>query len=109
MYKITLTKNFFGYAIFAVLACCMATGASAAGDPPVTAKKPKTAATETATFAAGCFWSMEAIFKQLKGVEKAEPGYAGGKVVKPSYEQVETGNTGHAEALNITFDPKVIT
>jgi peptide-methionine (S)-S-oxide reductase len=64
---------------------------------------------ETATFAAGCFWSMEAIFKQLKGVEKVEPGYAGGKVVKPSYEQVETGNTGHAEALNITFDPKVIT
>jgi peptide-methionine (S)-S-oxide reductase len=64
---------------------------------------------EVATFAAGCFWSMEAIFKQLKGVEKAEPGYSGGKTVKPSYEQVETGTTGHAESLNITFDPKVIT
>ena len=64
---------------------------------------------EVATFAAGCFWSMEAIFKQLKGVEKAEPGYAGGKVAKPSYEQVETGTTGHAESLNITFNPNVIT
>ena len=64
---------------------------------------------EVATFAAGCFWSMEAIFKQLKGVEKADSGYAGGKVVKPSYEQVETGTTGHAESLNIVFDPKVIT
>ena len=63
---------------------------------------------ETATFAAGCFWSMEAIFKQLKGVEKVEPGYAGGSTAKPSYEQVETGKTGHAETANITFDPKVI-
>ena len=51
---------------------------------------------------------MEAIFKQLKGVYKAEPGYAGGKLANPSYEQVETGSTGHAEALNIVFDPKVI-
>jgi peptide-methionine (S)-S-oxide reductase len=64
---------------------------------------------EVATLAAGCFWSMEAIFKQLKGVEKVEPGYAGGKLVKPSYEQVEEGNTGHAESLNVIFDPKVIT
>lgn len=69
----------------------------------------KAAVKETATFAAGCFWSMEAIFKQLKGVDKAEPGYAGGTTVNPSYEAVETGTTGHAEALNITFDPKVIT
>lgn len=75
-------------------------------------KTAKPAATqevrETATFAAGCFWSMEAIFKQLKGVDKAEPGYSGGRTVNPSYEDVETGTTGHAESLNITFDPKVI-
>ncbi len=64
---------------------------------------------ETATFAAGCFWSMEAIFKQLKGVQSVQSGYAGGKMANPSYEQVETGTTGYAEALNITFDPKVIT
>lgn len=63
---------------------------------------------EQATFAAGCFWSMEAIFKQLKGVLKVEPGYAGGRIARPSYEQVETGRTGHAESVNIIFDPKVI-
>ena len=72
----------------------------------VKAKAP--AKRETATFAAGCFWSMEAIFKQLKGVDKAEPGYAGGRTANPSYEQVETGKTGHAETVNITFDPAVI-
>ena len=64
---------------------------------------------EQATFAAGCFWSMEAIFKELKGVQKVEPGYAGGTQAHPSYEQVETGNTGYAESLNIIYDPKVIT
>lgn len=63
---------------------------------------------EVATLAGGCFWSMEAIFKQLKGVEKVEPGYAGGKVKNPKYEQVGTGQTGHAESLQIIYDPKVI-
>ena len=72
----------------------------------VTAPAPK--GRETATFAAGCFWSMEAIFKQLKGVDSAVPGYSGGTLVGPSYEQVETGRTGYAESLNITYDPKVI-
>ncbi len=70
---------------------------------------PQKPRTEQATFAAGCFWSMEAIFKQLKGVKKVDPGYAGGNVSHPSYEQVETGGTGHAESINIAFDPAVIT
>ena len=81
-------------------------GASQAAQTP--ASKPG-ATKETATLAAGCFWSMEAIFKQLKGVDKVEPGYSGGKAANPSYEDVETGNTGHAESLNIYFDPSVIT
>jgi peptide-methionine (S)-S-oxide reductase len=63
---------------------------------------------QQATFAAGCFWSMEAIFNQLKGVESVFPGYAGGTMLHPSYEEVETGTTGYAETVNITFDPKVI-
>lgn len=63
---------------------------------------------EVATLAAGCFWSMEAIYKQIKGVEKAEPGYAGGHLAKPTYEQVGRADTGHAEAVQVTFDPKVI-
>ena len=63
---------------------------------------------EVATLAAGCFWSMEAIFERLRGVEKVEPGYAGGHVANPAYKKVGTGDTGHAEAVNIIFDPKVI-
>jgi peptide-methionine (S)-S-oxide reductase len=63
---------------------------------------------QTATFAAGCFWSMEAIFKQLKGVQSVYPGYSGGTLPHPSYEDVETGTTGYAESINITYDPQVI-
>lgn len=64
---------------------------------------------EVATFAGGCFWCTEAIFTQLKGVEKVVPGYAGGHVASPSYELVCTGGTGHAEAIQVTFDPAAIT
>jgi len=63
---------------------------------------------ETITLGGGCFWCTEAVFEQLKGVEKVESGYSGGTVANPSYEQVCTGNTGHAEVSQITFDPKVI-
>ncbi|MDP3973955.1 MAG: peptide-methionine (S)-S-oxide reductase MsrA [Candidatus Daviesbacteria bacterium] len=64
---------------------------------------------ETVTLAGGCFWCTEAIFKRLKGVEKVVSGYTGGNMEKPSYEQVSSGSTGHAEAIQITFDPKIIT
>jgi len=64
---------------------------------------------ETATFAAGCFWCVEAIYSGVKGVRKVASGYTGGKTEKPTYEQVCTGQTGHAEAVQITFDPSVIT
>ncbi|HEY0076020.1 MAG TPA: peptide-methionine (S)-S-oxide reductase MsrA [Abditibacteriaceae bacterium] len=63
---------------------------------------------EVATFAAGCFWSMEAIFEEIKGVSRVEPGYSGGKVKNPTYEQVSSSATGHAEAVDIHFDPKVV-
>jgi len=63
---------------------------------------------EVATFAGGCFWCTEAVFSQLKGVEKVESGYSGGKLENPTYEQVSTGTTGHAEAVQITFDPDAI-
>ena len=63
---------------------------------------------ETAVLAGGCFWCMEAIFKQIKGVEKVESGYSGGTVKSPSYEQVCTGKTGHAESVRLTFNPSVI-
>jgi len=65
-------------------------------------------ASETITLGGGCFWCTEAVFEQLKGVEKVESGYSGGTVPNPSYEQVCAGDTGHAEVSQITFDPKVI-
>ena len=61
-----------------------------------------------ATFGNGCFWCTEAIFQQLKGVESVLPGYTGGKIKNPSYREVCTGATGHAEAIEIVYDPKVI-
>ena len=64
--------------------------------------------TEVATLGGGCFWCTEAVFEQLKGVEKLESGYSGGKVPNPSYQQVCTGMTGHAEVSQITFDPDVL-
>lgn len=60
---------------------------------------------ETATLAGGCFWCTEAIFKRLKGVASVLPGYAGGKIKNPTYQQVCSGTTGHAEAIQIKFDP----
>lgn len=64
--------------------------------------------TQKATFAAGCFWCAEAIFKRLRGVLSVTSGYAGGERENPSYEQVSTGATGHAEAVQVEFDPSII-
>ncbi len=63
---------------------------------------------QTATLAGGCFWCLEAVFDQLRGVESVESGYSGGRVQDPSYHDVCTGRTGHAESVQITFDPSVI-
>jgi len=60
---------------------------------------------EVATLAGGCFWCMEAVFDELKGVESVESGYSGGHVQRPSYSQVCAGDTGHAEVVQVTFDP----
>jgi peptide-methionine (S)-S-oxide reductase len=63
---------------------------------------------EVATLAGGCFWCLEAVFDELKGVESVESGYSGGHVPNPSYAQVCDDNTGHAEVVRVTFDPQVI-
>jgi len=60
---------------------------------------------QVATLAGGCFWCLEAVFDQLKGVESVESGYMGGKTPKPNYEEVCSGRSGHAEAVQVTFDP----
>ncbi len=63
---------------------------------------------ETVAFGGGCFWCTEAVFESLKGVTSVLPGYAGGSVPNPTYEQVCTGETGHAEVLRVEFDPAVV-
>ena len=67
------------------------------------------AMTEVATLAGGCFWCLEAVYDQVKGVQLVESGYIGGQVDAPTYEQVCGGRTGHAEAVRITFDPRLVT
>jgi peptide-methionine (S)-S-oxide reductase len=65
-------------------------------------------ASETATLGGGCFWCLEAVFEQLRGVERVESGYCGGALPNPTYAKVCNGNTGHAEVVQVTFDPAVV-
>ena len=67
------------------------------------------AKTETAVFAGGCFWGIQAVFQHMKGVVSATSGYAGGTVSNPSYEHVSSGATGHAESVRVVFDPSQVT
>src|SRR5947209_14082343 len=69
---------------------------------------PESKGSEVATLGGGCFWCLEAVFEQLRGVEKVESGYAGGAAPNPSYRQVCGGGTGHAEVVQVTFDPAVL-
>ncbi len=64
--------------------------------------------TEIATLGGGCFWCLEAVYQELKGVQHVESGYAGGQVADPSYDEVCSGTTGHAEVVQITFDPAIV-
>ena len=64
---------------------------------------------EVATFGGGCFWCLDAAYRQLRGVTRVESGYAGGRVANPSYEAVCSGRTGHAEVVRVEFDPGVVT
>jgi peptide-methionine (S)-S-oxide reductase len=69
---------------------------------------PSNGSKEIATLAGGCFWCLEPVFDDLKGVEDVVSGYSGGAVANPTYRQVCTGNTGHAEVVQVTFDPQVL-
>jgi len=76
--------------------------------PAFEADGPEGEGLQTATFGTGCFWCTEAVFLQLKGVQKVVPGYTGGAMPNPTYKDICTGKTGHAEAIQITYDPTVI-
>src|SRR5207244_857758 len=79
-------------------------------NPPMPANQepPTTAKIETATLGAGCFWCVEAVYQELKGVISVESGYAGGPGANPTYKEVCSGRTGHAEVCQIKFDPSVL-
>jgi len=75
---------------------------------PEQSQMPSSNSKQVATLAGGCFWCLEAVFGELKGIDKVVSGYSGGTVANPSYNEVLTGTTGHAEAVQLTFDPRVI-
>lgn len=77
--------------------------------PVVDVVRPAGVAEQTAYFAGGCFWGIEAVFEHIKGVTSSVSGYAGGTTAKPSYDDVTTGQTGHAETVRVTFDPSKVT
>ena len=83
----------------------LADGPAKAVPPPAMDVAPSGPALQTAEFAGGCFWGIQGVFEHVKGVTRAVSGYAGGTVANPSYEQVSSGSTGHAESVRVTFDP----
>ena len=98
-----------GMVAIAVLAAFVPSHAAAPlPDPKIDAPVAKIKGTQTAVFAGGCFWGVEGVFEHVKGVSQVVSGYAGGSTVKPSYEQVSSGTTGHAESVRISYDPSRI-
>ena len=88
----------------------LASGVAAAGTlsaPSLDAGAPAPGL-QTAVFAGGCFWGVEAVYRHLNGVTRAVSGYAGGRTANPTYEAVSSGRTGHAESVEVTYDPKVV-
>jgi peptide-methionine (S)-S-oxide reductase len=120
-YEIKMRRSLPNFAaIFAVLTVAfvlfgakLTNGASRSTDGPVTppsfdAQLTSGATEDTAVFAGGCFWGVEAVYDHVKGVKRAISGYAGGDVASPSYEQVSTGDTGHAESVEVIYDPSQV-
>jgi len=92
-----------------LISCSNVQSSSETRNEEQNAIKMNTINTDTATFAAGCFWCVEEQLKQLKGVEKVISGYTGGKLKNPTYNEVCSGLTGHTEACNVIFNPEIIT
>ena len=96
-------------ATLALIACLVpATLAQEAGKVGQGTERRAAMNLETITLGGGCFWCMDAVFEELKGVVSVESGYSGGSVPNPTYKEVCTGTTGHAEVVQVTFDPKIV-
>lgn len=106
----SLTRMFAAAPIAALLACSSASAANpavAVPEPAADALALK-AGSQTAVFAGGCFWGVDAVFKHVKGVTKVVSGYAGGVASTARYDEVGSGSTGHAESVEVTYDPAVV-
>lgn len=101
-----LFKNIALIGLFSITLAYISCGSSS--KPTVSIKKMNTSKMDTITFGAGCFWCVEAVYQQLKGVQSVTSGYMGGKMKNPTYREVCSGLTGHAEVCQITYDPKII-
>ena len=100
---------FAGLLLAMLVGCAQAEEKAVAIPPPAFDETPSGVATATATFAGGCFWGVQGVFQRVQGVLKAVSGYAGGKQETAHYEMVGSGATGHAETVQITYDPSKIT
>src|SRR5215217_8925279 len=98
-----------GIAVAVFAAIGAAAHAAALPAPALDASRTTAPGSQTAVFAGGCFWGVEAVFRHMKGVQSAVSGYAGGRTKNPTYEEVGTGMTGHAEAVEVRFDPSQVT
>ena len=112
----TIGRTLFGLAIVAGTVLVLGNRATAASsrsgalpNPVVDDALAPAKGEVTTVFAGGCFWGVQAVFEHVKGVKSAISGYAGGKVASPSYEEVSTGTTGHAESVRVTYDPSQVT
>src|SRR5437868_1051675 len=101
-------KYFFSILAFVVFSSCAQTQGTGARGIPVGSTQKPTSKEAVATFAEGCFWHTEIVFQSLTGVRDAVSGYAGGSDTNPDYEKVSEGNTGHAESVNVYYDPTKI-
>jgi peptide-methionine (S)-S-oxide reductase len=109
----TLNRGGFVVATFAAVAALLfvqrfANASRAVTVPAPALDIPSTAKTETAVFAGGCFWGIQAVFQHMKGVTSATSGYSGGWIDRPSYEMVSSGTTGHAESVRVVYDPSQV-
>jgi peptide-methionine (S)-S-oxide reductase len=107
--KLTLFMFVAFVSLAGTIGCNTATAANALPDPKVDESLAATKSKETVVLSGGCFWGIQAVFEHVKGVTRATAGYSGGNVKNPSYEQVGSGDTGHAESVEVVYDPSKIT
>src|SRR3954463_7820801 len=109
--RTALTRSLFAFALATVLTGCTVNAATHIPIPPpgADASLAKTSGEQTAVFAGGCFWGTQAVFERVKGVLKTTTGYSGGSASSAPYDQVTTETTGHAESVQVVYDPSKIT